>query len=136
MDGPAVTIVGNVASTVPDPCATWVPLPPENIRNPLARAVGASFVEETLTADLVVVATGLTPASTLYRECGQRHVAPELHDIGDSFAVGRVFDAVKAGSTLGRSLWRSGRRRRPDRHRNQTKDATATMPASSQRSRS
>jgi 2-enoate reductase len=104
IDGPAVTIVRNVASSVPDPYATWTPLLPENIKNPLARAIGASFVEETLAADLVVVATGLTPASSLYRECVQRHVAPELHNIGDSFAVGRVFDAVRAGFTLGRTL--------------------------------
>ena len=104
IDGAAVTIVRNVAPSVPDPSATWVPLLPENIRNPLARTIGASFVEETLTADLLVLATGLTPSAGLYRECVQRHVAPEIHNIGDSFAVGRVFDAVRAGFTLGRTL--------------------------------
>jgi 2-enoate reductase len=99
-----VTIVRNVSITVPDPYVTWAPLLPANIRNPLAKSLGVSEVEETLAADLVVLATGFAPATALHDECSRRHVAPELYNSGDSFAVGRVFDAVKAGFALGRTL--------------------------------
>ena len=34
-----VTVVRNVSNTVPDPCVTWAPLLPENIKNPLARPI-------------------------------------------------------------------------------------------------
>jgi 2-enoate reductase len=51
-----------------------------------------------------VLATGLAPDANLYEECFRRHVAPEVYNIGDSFAVGRVFEAVRAGFTLGRTL--------------------------------
>ena len=58
-----------------------------------------STPEETIAAELVVLATGLVPASGLHEECVRRHVAPELYNVGDSFSVGRVFDAVRAGSS-------------------------------------
>ncbi len=73
-------------------------------RNPLAGSIRVRDVEQTIPADLVVLATGLTAASGLHRECVRRHVAPEMFNIGDSFTVGRVFDAVRAGFVLGRSL--------------------------------
>ena len=104
IDDAGVTIARNRAPGVPDPWATWTPLLPENISNPFARRIGMREVEEALAADLVVLATGLTPASSLHEECVRRHVAPEVYNIGDSFAVGRVFDAVRAGFTLGRTL--------------------------------
>jgi len=100
----SVSVVRNVAPGVPDPYVTWSPLLPDNIPNPLARRIPERYVEEELEADLVVVATGLTPASGLYEDCVRERVAPELHNIGDSFSVGRVFDAVRAGFVLGRSL--------------------------------
>ena len=104
VDDSGVVIVRNTSPTVPDPYVTWAPLLPANIRNPLARSIGVREAEETLEADLVVLATGLAPASSLHEECVRRHVAPEVYNIGDSFAVGRVFDAVRAGFTLGRTL--------------------------------
>ena len=104
IDDGAVTIVRNVSAGVPDPAVTWSPLLPANIRNPLARPLRVSEAAETLAADLVVLATGLRPAAGLHEACVAAHVAPELYNIGDSFAVGRVFDAVKAGFALGRSL--------------------------------
>jgi 2-enoate reductase len=104
IDGAGVVIVRNTSPTVPDPYVTWAPLLPANIHNPLARSIGARFAEETLAADMVVLATGLTPASGLFEECVRRHVSPRVYNVGDSFAVGRVFDAVRAGFTLGRTL--------------------------------
>jgi hypothetical protein len=41
---------------------------------------------------------------SLHEECVRRHVAPEVYNVGDSFSVGRVFDAVRAGFVLGRTL--------------------------------
>jgi 2-enoate reductase len=99
-----VGAVRNVTPTVPDPYVTWAPLLPDNIRSPLARRLRVYEVEQTLPADLVVLATGLAPASGLYEECVRRHVAPELHNIGDSFSVGRVREAVRAGYVLGYRL--------------------------------
>ncbi len=99
-----VVIVRNTSPTVPDPYVTWAPLLPANIRNPLARPIGVRDTEETLEADMAVLATGLVPAASLHEECVRQHVAPEVYKIGDAFAVGRVFDAVRAGFTLGRTL--------------------------------
>jgi len=100
----AVTVVRNVSASVPDATVTWSPLLPANIRNPLARPLRVSEVDESLAADLVVLAAGHRPDAGLYQACVSAHVAPELYNIGDSFEVGRVFDAVKAGFALGRSL--------------------------------
>ncbi len=100
----SVAVRRNAAPAVPDPYVTWAPLLPANIRNPLARPLPVDEVDDTLVADLVVLAAGLRPAAGLHDECLRRHVAAELFNIGDSFAVGRVMDAVKAGFGLGRSL--------------------------------
>ncbi len=100
----SVAVRRNAAPAVPDPYVTWAPLLPANIRNPLARPLPVDEVDDTLAADLVVLAAGLRPAAALHDECLRRRVAPELFNIGDSFAVGRVVDAVKAGFALGRSL--------------------------------
>jgi len=104
VDDSGVTVVRNVSPTVPDPYVTWTPLLPANVRNPLARALRVVDAQETIVADLVVLATGLVPAAGLHAECVRRHVAPEVYNIGDSFCVGRVFDAVRAGFVLGRTL--------------------------------
>jgi 2-enoate reductase len=98
----SVTLTRNMSSTVPDPYCTWQPVLPENVKNPLARQIREEEREVTLPADLVVIATGLKPADTLYQACVLEHVAPEIHNIGDSFAPGRVFEAVKAGYAVGR----------------------------------
>jgi NAD(P)H-nitrite reductase large subunit len=77
---------------------------PENVHNPLARAIKLDEREETLDADLVVLATGLRPDDALYDACVRGQVAPEVHNLGDSFAAGRVFEAVKAGYRVGLAL--------------------------------
>ena len=58
----------------------------------------------TLAADLVVLATGLCPDDRLCEECLRRRVAPEVRNIGDSFQVGRIFEATKAGYAVGATL--------------------------------
>ena len=99
-----VTVVRNVSNTVPSPYVTWTPLLPENIPNPLAKPMREELQETTLRADLVVLAVGLRPDRSLYDACQQQHAAAEVVYIGDNFSVGRVFEAVKAGFSVGRSL--------------------------------
>jgi 2-enoate reductase len=88
----------------PDAYVTWTPLLPENIENPFSKALGSETHEETLAADLVVIATGLKADNALYDACVREHAAPELRNLGDSFNPGRVFEAVKAGYAVGRTL--------------------------------
>jgi hypothetical protein len=57
-----------------------------------------------LAVDLIVFATGLKPDATLYHACMQERVAPEIYNIGDSFRVGRILDATKAGYAIGSSI--------------------------------
>lgn len=100
----AVTIVRNVSASVPDPYVTWAPLLPENVENPLARPIRVEEKETSMEADLIVLATGLQPDRSLYEACLAGRAAPEIHNVGDSFAVGRVFEAVKAGYAVARAL--------------------------------
>ncbi|HPH96258.1 MAG TPA: FAD-dependent oxidoreductase [Anaerolineaceae bacterium] len=99
-----VVVSRNHSSTVPDPYVTWTPLLPENVINPLARPMREELVEETLPADLVVMAAGLRPDDALYRACLQNQAAGLIYFIGDVFQIGRVFEAVKAGFAVGRAL--------------------------------
>jgi 2-enoate reductase len=96
--------VRNVSSTVPDPNNTWSPLLPDNVKNPLAKKIRVEEREIDIEADLVVLAIGLKPDDRLYQECIKERVAEEIYNIGDSFSVGRVFEATKAGYALGRSI--------------------------------
>ena len=104
VDGNAVKIQRNLSDTVPDPFVTWSPLLPENIHNPFAKAIQDDYQEQTLEVDLVVLAMGLRPLNDLYETCLQEHAAPEVIQLGDAFQIGRVFEAVKAGSLVGRNL--------------------------------
>lgn len=99
-----VTIGRNRSATVPDPYVTWAPILPENVPNPLAKAIVEDIVEETLRADLVVLAAGLLSDHSLFEGCQALHAADEIVPIGDSFNVGQVFQAVHAGFGVGRSL--------------------------------
>jgi 2-enoate reductase len=100
----AVVIMRNMSPTVPDPHVTWAPVLPDNIHNPLQKKIKADEREMTVPADLVIIATGAAPDDELYEQCVREHAAPEIHNIGDSFKSGRVFEAVKAGFALGRRL--------------------------------
>lgn len=99
-----VTVSRNVSPTVPDPTVAWGVVLPENIKNPLARPLKEAYETVDVQADLVVVAVGLAPADALYEACVREQVAPEVYNVGDSFAPGRVFEAVKAGYAVGCSL--------------------------------
>jgi len=99
-----VTVARNISSTVPDPYITWAPLLPENIPNPLAKPIREEIVEETLKADLVVLAVGLQSDHSLFEACQLQHVAGDIIAVGDNFHIGRVFEAVEAGFNVGSSL--------------------------------
>jgi len=101
---PEVVIERNVSPTVPDPWCTWTPLLPENVPNPMRRKIREQREEQRLEADIVVVATGLAPDSSLAEACAQGGVAPGIHRIGNAFQVGRILEAVKAGYSLGSIL--------------------------------
>jgi len=104
VDKGAVKIIKNVSPTVPDPYNTWSPILPDNVKNPLAKKIKVEEKEIELAADLVVLAVGLKADDRLYEACVKERVAPEIHNIGDSFCVGRVFEATKAGYAVGRIL--------------------------------
>lgn len=95
-----VNIVRNVSAGVPDPYNTWRPLLPENIPNPLAKKLGPETQPMSLDADLVVLAMGGRPDMALYHAALAQHAAPELYNIGDSFAAGRVLEANRAAYQL------------------------------------
>ncbi len=95
-----VTVTCNVSKTVPDPYNTWQPLLPENIPNPLAKAPGKETAQKELDADLVVLAMGGRADESLYHEALAANAAPELYNIGDSFAAGRVLEANRAAFQL------------------------------------
>lgn len=99
-----VRIIRNVSRTVPDPRITWEPLLPENVPNPFARGVRVEEREESLGADLVVLAAGARPDDGLYRECVALCAAPLVRNVGDSNAPGRVLEAVRSGYAAGISV--------------------------------
>ena len=99
-----VAIARNRSSSVPDPYVTWAPILPENVPNPLAKPIAEEWSEESLRADLVVLAAGLQPDHSLFDACQQIHAADEIVPIGDCFEVGQVFQAVHAGFRVGGSL--------------------------------
>jgi 2-enoate reductase len=100
----SVRLIRNVSPTVPDPYNTWSPLLPENVKNPLARKIKVKEEETEIEADLVVLAVGLKPDDSLYEACVRERIAPDIRNIGDSFCVGRVFEATKAGYAISIAL--------------------------------
>ena len=99
-----VRIARNVSRSVPDPRVTWEPLLPENVPNPFARRIRVEEREESLGADLVVLAAGAKPDDGLYRECVSACAAPRVRNVGDSHAPGRVLEAVRSGYAAGISV--------------------------------
>ena len=99
-----VGVVRNLSPTVPSPYAVWQPLLPRNVRNPFARKIEIEEKLIDVPVDLLVFATGVKPNDALYRDCVEARIAPEIHNIGDSFQIGRIFDATKAGYAVASSL--------------------------------
>jgi 2-enoate reductase len=99
-----VTVMRNVSPTVPSPYATWSPVIPENVVNPLARPLRVEEKEVVLPAGLVVLAVGMEPDDALYRACLGARVAPALYNIGDSFEPRSVLQATRMGEAAGREI--------------------------------
>ncbi|HVO39157.1 MAG TPA: FAD-dependent oxidoreductase, partial [Spirochaetia bacterium] len=99
-----VTVMRNMSRTVPDPMITWSPLLPENVKNPFAPKLRFEEKEERLPADLVVLAAGARPDDSVHQALVEGHAAPEIRNIGDSFAVGRVLEATKAAYATATAL--------------------------------
>jgi len=99
-----VRVIRNVSRTVPDPRVTWEPLLPENVPNPFAREIRVEVREESLGADLVVLAAGAKADDGLYRECLGTCAAPAVRNVGDSHIPGRVLEAVRSGYAAGISI--------------------------------
>ena len=52
----------------------------------------------------MVIAAGGLPDDTLYFEAQRLHAADEIYNIGDSFHVGKVHEAVRSAYALALSL--------------------------------
>ena len=102
--GNEVTVEQNISKGVPDPYITWQPILPKNIENPLAPKLGTETTSKVLKADLIVLAAGGREDASLFLEAQRNLIAPELYQIGDSFAPGKVLEAVRAAYTLGRKI--------------------------------
>jgi 2-enoate reductase len=99
-----VQVMCNESTTVPDPTVTWHPILPENVENPLAPRLKVEEKPLTLPADLVVIAAGGRPDDALFLEAQRLHLADEVYNIGDSFHVGKVHEAVRSAYALALSL--------------------------------
>lgn len=99
-----VLVSRNHHKNVPDPYNSWAPILPKNIENPLAPKLGTENRNEELQADLVVFAAGGRPDDSLFMQAQKENAAPELYNIGDSFAAGKVLEAVRAAYRLGISI--------------------------------
>ena len=104
LGGTLLHVSRNRHKNVPDPYVSWTPILPENVVNPLAPKVGDDWHEEVIPSDLVVIACGGQADDSLFYELQQTHAAPELRNIGDGFAPGRVLEAVRAAYRLGTTI--------------------------------
>lgn len=99
-----VIVAKNMSKTVPDPYNTWNPILPENIHNPLEPKLAVEEQTIKFEADLVVLAMGGKPDDAFYYKAQQEHIAPELHNIGDSFESGLVLQATRTAYRLAQRL--------------------------------
>lgn len=102
--GATLHVSRNRHKNVPDPYVSWTPILPENVENPLAPKVGNDWHEEDIASELVVIACGGRADDKLFYELQRTHAAPELHNIGDGFAPGRILEAVRAAYRLGSTI--------------------------------
>ena len=92
--------IAHITKNVPDPYNTWQPILPKNVENPFAKKLGNETESLAVDADIVVLALGGRPDDKLFFEAQKARVAPELYNIGDSFAAGRVLEANRAAYAL------------------------------------
>ena len=98
-----VVMARNHSKAVPDPYCTWTPIIPKNVENPLAPKMTNEEVIEQIPADLVVLAIGNRGDDGPFLAAQQAHVAPEVHNIGDSYNTqrpGNMWQATKAAYNL------------------------------------
>ena len=99
-----VEILTNASKTVPNPYNTWEPVLPENIHNPLEKKIKTLPKAVTVEADLVVIAAGTAPNNELYKTLVAKQTAPLIYNVGDSFAPGKVFTAVKSAFNVAKNI--------------------------------
>jgi 2-enoate reductase len=90
----------NTSTTKPNPYNCWQPILPKNIENPLAKKPGPQNRDDTIETDLVIYAMGGRPDMAPFLEAQRDHAAPEIYNIGDSFAGGKVLEATRAAYSL------------------------------------
>ena len=98
-----VVLARNCSKAVPDPYCTWTPIIPKNVENPLAPKMTKEEYIEQLPADLVVMAIGNRGDDRPFLSAQQEMVAPEVHNIGDSYNTqkpGNMWQATKAAYNL------------------------------------
>ena len=98
-----MVIARNRSKAVPDPYCTWTPIIPKNVENPLAPKMTNEETIEQLDADLVVLAIGNRGDDRPFLSAQMEHVAPEVHNIGDSYNTqkpGNMWQATKAAYNL------------------------------------
>lgn len=98
-----VIFAHNLSNAVPDPYCTWAPIIPKNIDNPLAPKMTNEEVIKQLQADLFVLAIGNRGNDAPFLSAMREHLAPEIHNIGDSYntqAPGNMWQATKAAYNL------------------------------------
>lgn len=95
-----VYIERNISDTIPNPFNTWQPLLPPNIPNPMEKKLKEEIVEESVPADLIVLAMGGRADEDFFFEAGKELTAKEIYNIGDSSKAGRVLEAVRGAYHL------------------------------------
>jgi len=98
-----VIFAHNMSKAVPDPYCTWTPIIPKNVENPLAPKMTNEERIEQVKADLFVLAIGNRGNDAPFLEAQREHIAPEVHNIGDSYnimAPGNMWQATKAAYNL------------------------------------
>lgn len=99
-----VDILTNASKTVPNPYNTWEPVLPDNIHNPLAKKIKSLPKAVNVEADLVIISAGTVANNDLYKTLVEKQTAPQIYNIGDSFAPGKVFTAVKSAFNVAKNL--------------------------------
>lgn len=99
-----VKVMHNKAKSVPNPYLTWNPILPENVLNPLAPKIKDGSVEETLQADITILAAGGRSDDELFLNMQAELNDKEVYNIGDSFHGGKVFEATKSGYAMALNL--------------------------------
>lgn len=97
-------ILTNASKTVPSPFCTWEPVLPDNVHNPLAKKIKNLPKAVQIEADLVILAAGTAANDELFKNLMETRAADLIYNVGDSFAPGKVFTAVKSAFNVANTL--------------------------------